>query len=363
MSTFNNATLMITGGTGSFGSTVLKHFLDSDLKEIRIFSRDEKKQDDMRHELQAKHPEAAKKVKFYIGDVRNPQSIKDAMPGVDYIFHAAALKQVPSCEFFPMQAVQTNIIGTDNVLHAAIDAGVKRVVCLSTDKAAYPINAMGISKAMMEKVAIAQGRALGANAKTTICCTRYGNVMASRGSVIPLWVEQMMDGKSITITDPNMTRFMMTLDDAVDLVVYAFTHGENGDLFVQKAPAATLFTLATALKEIYAKVDPRYGDTEVRVIGTRHGEKLYETLVTREEMSKAIDMGDYYRIPCDNRDLNYDKFFTEGNEEVSVIEDYHSHNTARLDVEGMKKLLMRLRFIQEDLGLLPCAKGREIRSE
>ena len=361
--TFDNATLMITGGTGSFGSTVLKHFLDSDLKEIRIFSRDEKKQDDMRHELQAKHPDTAKKVKFYIGDVRNPQSIRDAMPGVDYIFHAAALKQVPSCEFFPMQAVQTNIIGTDNVLHAAIDAGVKRVVCLSTDKAAYPINAMGISKALMEKVAIAKGRELGEGAATTICCTRYGNVMASRGSVIPLWVEQMIEGNPITITDPNMTRFMMTLDDAVDLVIYAFTHGHNGDLFVQKAPAATLETLATALKEIYSKVDPKYGDTEVRVIGTRHGEKLYETLVTREEMAKAIDMGNYYRIPCDNRDLNYDKFFSEGDEVVSRIEDYHSHNTQRLDVEGMKKQLMRLRFIQEDLGLIEKAKAREIRSE
>ena len=363
MSAFDNATLMITGGTGSFGSTVLKHFLDSDLKEIRIFSRDEKKQDDMRHELQAKHPENAKKVKFYIGDVRNPQSIRDAMPGVDYIFHAAALKQVPSCEFFPMQAVQTNIIGTDNVLHAAIDAGVKRVVCLSTDKAAYPINAMGISKAMMEKVAIAQGRSLGKDAKTTICCTRYGNVMASRGSVIPLWVEQMMEGNPITITDPNMTRFMMTLDDAVDLVVYAFTHGENGDLFVQKAPAATLDVLAQALKETYAQIDPKYGETEVKIIGTRHGEKLYETLVTREEMAKAIDMGGYYRIPCDNRDLNYDKYFIEGSEEVSHIEDYHSHNTARLDVEGMKKLLLKLNFIREDLGLQERAKGKEIRSE
>lgn len=363
MSTFDNATLMITGGTGSFGSTVLKHFLDSDLKEIRIFSRDEKKQDDMRHELQARHPEAAKKVKFYIGDVRNPQSIKDAMPGVDYIFHAAALKQVPSCEFFPMQAVQTNIIGTDNVLHAAIDAGVKRVVCLSTDKAAYPINAMGISKAMMEKVAIAKGRALGEEAGTTICCTRYGNVMASRGSVIPLWVEQIKNGRPITVTDPNMTRFMMTLDDAVDLVIYAFEHGHNGDLFVQKAPAATLDVLAQALKEIYAQVDPKYGETEVKTIGTRHGEKLYETLVTREEMAKAVDMGDYYRIPCDTRDLNYDKFFTEGNEDIARIEDYHSHNTARLDVEGMKKLLLKLRFIREDLGMEEKAKSAEIKSE
>ena len=282
---------------------------------------------------------------------------------MDYLFSAAALKQVPSCEFFPMEAVRTNVEGTNNVLLSAIAHGVKNVVVLSTDKAAYPINAMGISKAMMEKVAIAQGRALGKDAKTTICCTRYGNVMASRGSVIPLWVEQMMDGKPITITDPNMTRFMMTLDDAVDLVVYAFTHGHNGDLFVQKAPAATLETLATALKEIYAKVDPKYGETEVKVIGTRHGEKLYETLVTREEMVRAIDMGNYYRIPCDTRDLNYDKFFTEGNEDVSRIEDYHSHNTRRLDVEGMKEQLMRLRFIQADLGLIEREKSREIRSE
>ena len=363
MSDFNNATLMITGGTGSFGSTVLKHFLDSDLKEIRIFSRDEKKQDDMRHELQAKHPENAKKVKFYIGDVRNPQSIRDAMPGVDYIFHAAALKQVPSCEFFPMQAVQTNIIGTDNVLHAAIDAGVKRVVCLSTDKAAYSINAMGISKAMMEHVIYANARVAAERGGTTICCTRYGNVMASRGSVIPLWVEQIKNGRPITVTDPNMTRFMMTLDDAVDLVIYAFEHGHNGDLFVQKAPAATLDVLAQALKETYAQVDPKYGETEVKTIGTRHGEKLYETLVTREEMAKAVDMGDYYRIPCDTRDLNYDKFFTEGNEDIARIEDYHSHNTARLDVEGMKKLLLKLRFIREDLGMEEKAKSAEIKSE
>ena len=363
MSAFDNATLMITGGTGSFGSTVLKHFLDSDLKEIRIFSRDEKKQDDMRHELQAKHPETAGKVKFYIGDVRNPQSIKDAMPGVDYIFHAAALKQVPSCEFFPMQAVQTNIIGTDNVLHAAIDAGVKRVVCLSTDKAAYPINAMGISKAMMEHVIYANARVAAERGGTTICCTRYGNVMCSRGSVIPLFIDQIKAGNPITITDPNMTRFMMTLDDAVDLVIYAFEHGHNGDLFVQKAPAATLDVLAQALKETYAQVDPKYGETEVKTIGTRHGEKLYETLVTREEMAKAVDMGDYYRIPCDTRDLNYDKFFTEGNEDIARIEDYHSHNTARLDVEGMKKLLLKLRFIREDLGMEEKAKSAEIKSE
>lgn len=357
MSVFKDKVLLITGGTGSFGNAVLRRFLDSDIKEIRIFSRDEKKQDDMRHRLQNS------KVKFYIGNVRNKTSVDIAMRGVDYVFAAAALKQVPSCEFFPMEATRTNVLGTGNVLLSAIEHGVKNVVVLSTDKAAYPINAMGISKALMEKVAIAKGRELGEGAATTICCTRYGNVMASRGSVIPLWVEQMIEGNPITITDPNMTRFMMTLDDAVDLVIYAFTHGHNGDLFVQKAPAATLETLATALKEIYSKVDPKYGDTEVRVIGTRHGEKLYETLVAREEMAKAIDMGNYYRIPCDNRDLNYDKFFSEGDEVVSRIEDYHSHNTQRLDVEGMKKQLMRLRFIQEDLGLIEKAKAREIRSE
>lgn len=357
MSIFTNKVLLITGGTGSFGNAVLRRFLDSDIREIRIFSRDEKKQDDMRHALQ--NP----KVKFYIGDVRNKTSVDIAMRGVDYVFSAAALKQVPSCEFFPIEATRTNVLGTENVLLSAIEHGVKNVVVLSTDKAAYPINAMGISKALMEKVAIAKGRELGEDAGTTICCTRYGNVMASRGSVIPLWVEQMTEGKPITITDPNMTRFMMTLDDAVDLVIYAFTHGKNGDLFVQKAPAATLDTLAEALKQTYARIDSRYGETEVKVIGTRHGEKLYETLVTREEMSKAEDMGSYYRIPCDNRDLNYDKFFTEGNEEIAGIEDYHSHNTRRLDVEGMKELLLRLRFIQEDLGLIPKAKAREIRSE
>ena len=285
------------------------------------------------------------------------------MTGVDYIFSAAALKQVPSCEFFPMEAVRTNVEGTNNVLESAIAHGVKKIVVLSTDKAAYPINAMGISKAMMEKVAIAKGRSLGKDAQTTICCTRYGNVMASRGSVIPLWVEQMIEGKPITITDPNMTRFMMTLDDAVDLVIYAWEHGENGDLFIQKAPAATLETLATALKETYAKVNPRYGETEVKVIGTRHGEKLYETLVTREEMARAIDMGNYFRIPCDTRDLNYDKFFTVGNEDVAKIDDYHSHNTRRLDLEGMKELLLKLRFVREDLGLLPRKKTTEIRSE
>lgn len=339
MSLFKDKVLLITGGTGSFGNAVLRRFLDSDIKEIRIFSRDEKKQDDMRHHLQ--NP----KVKFYIGDVRDKRSVDGAMSGVDYVFHAAALKQVPSCEFFPTQAVRTNVLGTENVLDSAIQHGVKNVVVLSTDKAAYPINAMGISKAMMEKVAIAKGRQLGDNAATTICCTRYGNVMASRGSVIPLWVEQMKEKKPITITDPNMTRFMMTLDDAVDLVLYAFQHGTNGDLFVQKAPAATLDVLANALKELY------HSDVEVKVIGTRHGEKLYETLVTREEMAKAIDMGEYYRIPCDTRDLNYDKFFVEGNEEMSKIEDYHSHNTYRLDVESMKQLLLKLSLISGELRL------------
>jgi len=354
MSSFKNKTLLITGGTGSFGNAVLRRFMDSDFKEIRIFSRDEKKQDDMRHALQ--NP----RVKFYIGDVRDRQSVDGVMNGVDYIFSAAALKQVPSCEFFPMQAVQTNIIGTNNVLESAVAHGVKKIVVLSTDKAAYPINAMGISKAMMEKVAIAKGRSMGKDAATTICCTRYGNVMASRGSVIPLWIDQIKEGKPITITDPNMTRYMMTLDDAVDLVIYAWEHGENGDLFVQKAPAATLATLAEALKELYAQIDPKYGQTEVKVIGTRHGEKLYETLVTREEMAKAIDMGNYYRIPCDSRDLNYDKFFVEGDEKVAQIEDYHSHNTHRLNVQQMKDLLLKLDMIREDLKLNNADKSPKI---
>ena len=333
-----NKTLLLTGGTGSFGNAVLNRFIDDvRFAEIRIFSRDEKKQDDMRHRLN--NP----KVKFYIGDVRDKRSVDAVMRDVDYVFHAAALKQVPSCEFFPVQAVKTNVLGTENVLDSAISNGVKNVVVLSTDKAAYPINAMGISKAMMEKVAIAKGRALGKDAVTTICCTRYGNVMASRGSVIPLWIEQMNKGKEITITDPEMTRYMMTLDDAVDLVLYAFDHGQNGDLFVQKAPAATLTVLAKALKELYKL------DTPVRVIGTRHGEKLYETLVTREEMAKSEDMDNYYRIPCDNRDLNYDNFFVDGKEEIAKIEDYHSHNTTRLNVEGMKELLMKLPEIQNDI--------------
>ena len=337
MSIFKDKTLLITGGTGSFGNAVLKRFLNTDIREIRIFSRDEKKQDDMRHKLQDP------KVKFYIGDVRDMRSVNGAMSGVDYVFSAAALKQVPSCEFFPMQAVRTNVEGTENVLDSAIEHGVKNVVVLSTDKACYPINAMGISKAMMEKVAIAKARALGKGAATTICCTRYGNVMGSRGSVIPLWVEQMKAGLDITITDPNMTRFMMTLDDAVDLVVYAFQNGQNGDLFVQKAPAATLDVLAKALISLYKS------KSKVKVIGTRHGEKLYETLITREEMAKSEDMGNYYRIPCDSRDLNYDKFFVEGEEKISQFEDYDSHNTLRLSIEEMQELLLRLDMIKEDL--------------
>lgn len=357
MSIFKDKVLLITGGTGSFGNAVLRRFLDSDIREIRIFSRDEKKQDDMRHRFQNS------KIKYYIGDVRDKMSIDIAMRGVDYVFSAAALKQVPTCEFFPMEAMRTNVEGTNNVLLSAVEHGVKKVVVLSTDKAAYPINAMGISKALMEKVAIAKGRELGDGAETTICCTRYGNVMASRGSVIPLWVEQMMDGKPITITDPEMTRFMMTLDDAINLAVYAFTHAHNGDLFVQKAPAARLDTLATALREIFAEINPKYGETEFKIIGTRHGEKLYETLVTREEMAKAIDMGDFYRIPCDTRDLNYDKFFTQGNEEMSKIKDYHSHNSRRLNVAELKEQLMRLRFIRSSLGKIDSEIKQEIPSE
>jgi UDP-glucose 4-epimerase len=337
MNKFQNSILLITGGTGSFGNAVLDRFLDSNIKEIRIFSRDEKKQDDMRHRLN--NP----KVKFYIGDVRDKRSLDGAMLGVDYVFHAAALKQVPSCEFFPIEAVRTNVFGTENMLDSAIQHGVKNVVVLSTDKAAYPINAMGISKAMMEKVAIAKARSLGDHPVTTICCTRYGNVMASRGSVIPLWVDQIKAGKEITLTDENMTRFMMTLDDAVDLVLYAFQHGQSGDLFVQKAPAATLSVLAEALKSLYKT------DTPVRIIGTRHGEKLYETLVTREEMSKAVDAGNYFRVPADNRDLNYDKYFVVGQEEIAEFDDYHSHNTHRLDVEGMKELLLKLPMIHNDV--------------
>ena len=336
-SIFKDKTLLITGGTGSFGHTVLKHFLSTDIGEIRIFSRDEKKQDDMRHELQANHPQYAGKVKFYIGDVRNPQSIRDAMPGVNYIFHAAALKQVPSCEFFPMQAVQTNIIGTDNVLHAAIDAGVERVVCLSTDKAAYPINAMGMSKAMMEKNVIARSKQMLAD-DPVLCLTRYGNVMASRGSVIPLFCDQIDEGKSLTVTNPNMTRFMMTLGDAVDLVLYAFEHGKQGDLFVQKAPAATIETLAQAVLEL------KQSELGVQTIGTRHGEKLFEVLVTSEEMLRAEDLPGFFRIHADSRDLNYDNYFSKGSAELSQIEPYTSHNTQRLDLDGMKRLLQKLKL-------------------
>jgi UDP-N-acetylglucosamine 4,6-dehydratase len=334
---FEGKTLLITGGTGSFGNAVLNRFVDSDLREIRIFSRDEKKQDDMRHQI--KNP----KVKFYIGDVRDKRSIDAAMIGVDYVFHAAALKQVPSCEFFPMQAFYTNVLGTENVLDSAIQHNVKNVVVLSTDKACYPINSMGISKAMMEKVAIAKGRSLFDQNGTTICCTRYGNVMASRGSVIPLWIDQIKSGAGITITDPNMTRFMMTLEDAVDLVLYAFEHGKNGDLFVQKSPATTLDILAKALFNLYQTTVP------VRIIGTRHGEKLYETLVTREEMAKAEEMDNYYRIPCDERDLNYNKYFIEGEEKISNFEDYHSHNTFQLNIDEMYYLLQKLQIIQCDL--------------
>lgn len=337
---FKDKTLMITGGTGSFGSTVLKHFLDSDLREIRIFSRDEKKQDDMRHELQAKHPENAGKVKFYIGDVRNMRSVEDAVQGVDYIFHAAALKQVPSCEFFPMEAVRTNIEGTDNVLHAAVAAGVDRIVCLSTDKAAYPINAMGISKAMMEKVIAANARV--AAGRTTICTTRYGNVMCSRGSVIPLFIDQILAGNQITITDPQMTRFLMNLDEAVALVMFAFEYGEPGDLFVQKSDASTIGDLAKAVQRLF-------GDTGTRIIGTRHGEKLYETLMTNEECMRSVDMGEYYRVLPDGRDLNYDKFFVDGQVRTMAGEAYTSHNTKRLDVEGTVEKILGTDYVQEML--------------
>lgn len=337
---FKDKTLMITGGTGSFGSTVLKHFLDSDLKEIRIFSRDEKKQDDMRHDLQAKHPDLASKVKFYIGNVRNMRSVEDAVRDVDYIFHAAALKQVPSCEFFPMEAVRTNVEGTDNVLHAAVEAGVKRIVCLSTDKAAYPINAMGISKAMMEKVIGANARV--AAGRTTICCTRYGSVMCSRGSVIPLFIDQIKAGNPITITDPNMTRFLMNLDEAVSLVMFAFEHGEPGDLFVQKSDASTIGDLAKAVQKLF-------GDTGTKIIGTRHGEKLYETLMTNEECTRSIDMGDYYRVLPDGRDLNYDKFFVQGQVQTMANEAYTSHNTKRLDVEETVRKILTTDYVKEAL--------------
>lgn len=338
---FKHKTLLITGGTGSFGNTVLKHFLQSELSEIRIFSRDEKKQDDMRHEYQLLYPELAGKLRFYIGDVREPSCIKGAVRGVDYIFHAAALKQVPSCEFFPMEAVRTNILGTDHLLSAAIEAGVKKVVCLSTDKAAYPINAMGMSKALMEKVIGAKARTVRAE-DTTICCTRYGNVMASRGSVIPLFVEQIRAGKPITITDPDMTRFLMSLDEAVGLVRFAFNHANPGDLFVQKAPACTIGDLAKAIQHLF-------GDTGTRIIGTRHGEKLYETLLTREERLRSEDMGDYYRICADGRDLNYDKYFITGQVHTQSGEEYTSHNTQRLNIDEIIDRLLTLDYIKKEL--------------
>lgn len=341
MSLFTGKTLMITGGTGSFGNAVLNRFLKTDIGEIRIFSRDEKKQDDMRHEFQAKMPEVADKIKFYIGDVRDLQSVRGAMHGVDYIFHAAALKQVPSCEFFPMEAVRTNVIGTDNVLTAAIDEGVECVICLSTDKAAYPINAMGITKAIEEKVSVAKSRMSG---KTKICCTRYGNVMCSRGSVIPLWIEQIKSGNPITITEGSMTRFIMSLEEAVDLVLFAFEHGENGDLLIQKAPACTIQTQAEAVCELFG------GKKEdIKVIGIRHGEKMYETLLTNEECAKAVDMGNFYRVPADNRGLNYDKYFKEGDEKRNTLTEFNSNNTRRLNLEETKEKIASLSYIQEEL--------------
>ena len=341
MSIFKNKTLMITGGTGSFGNAVLRRFLRTDIGEIRIFSRDEKKQDDMRHEYQVRYPDVAHKIKFYIGDVRSLESCRSAMPGTDYIFHAAALKQVPSCEFFPMEAVRTNVIGTDNVLTAAIESGVKSVICLSTDKAAYPINAMGITKAIEEKVAVAKSRYSG---NTKICCTRYGNVMCSRGSVIPLWIDQIRSGNPITLTEPSMTRFIMSLDEAVDLVLFAFEHGENGDILVQKAPACTIQTQAEAVCELFGGKKE-----EIRVIGIRHGEKMYETLLTKEECAKALDLGNFYRVPADNRDLNYDKFFREGDTQRVTIEEFNSNNTRRLNLEETKEKIASLEYIQNEL--------------
>ena len=343
MSLFTNKTLLITGGTGSFGNAVLNRFLKTDIGEIRIFSRDEKKQDDMRHEFQAKMPEVTEKIKFYIGDVRDLASVRNAMHGVDYIFHAAALKQVPSCEFFPIEAVKTNVLGTENVLTAAIDAGVKNIVCLSTDKAAYPVNAMGTSKAMMEKVIVAKSRTVSPE-KTKICCTRYGNVMCSRGSVIPLWIDQIRAGKPITITDPTMTRFIMSLEEAVDLVLFAFEHGESGDILVQKAPACTIKTQAEAVCELFG------GDKEnIKVIGIRHGEKMYETLLTNEECANAIDLGNFYRVPCDKRGLNYDKYFNSGDVERNPLTEFNSNNTQLLTVEETKAKIAALQYIQDEL--------------
>lgn len=341
---FTNKTLLITGGTGSFGNAVLNRFLRTDIGEIRVFSRDEKKQDDMRHEFQPKMPEVAEKIKFYIGDVRDIGSVRNAMHGVDYIFHAAALKQVPSCEFFPIEAVKTNVLGTENVLTAAIEEGVKTVICLSTDKAAYPINAMGTSKAMMEKVIVAKSRTTD---KTKICCTRYGNVMCSRGSVIPLWIDQIKNGNPITVTEPTMTRFIMSLDEAVDLVLFAFEHGTSGDILVQKAPACTIRTQAEAVCELFG------GKKEdIRVIGIRHGEKMYETLLTNEECARAIDLGSFYRVPCDNRGLNYDKYFKQGDTERNLLSEFNSNNTQLLNVEEVKDKLLKLSYIQEELAEL-----------
>ena len=342
---FKDKKLLITGGTGSFGNAVVRRFLDTDIGEIRIFSRDEKKQDDMRHEFQAKMPEASAKIKFFIGDVRDLQSVKNAIHGVDYIFHAAALKQVPSCEFFPMEAVKTNVIGTDNVLTAAIDEGVKTVICLSTDKAAYPVNAMGTSKAMMEKVIVAKSRTVDPE-DTKICCTRYGNVMCSRGSVIPLWIDQIKSGSPITITEPNMTRFIMSLEEAVDLVLFAFQNGTSGDILVQKAPACTIRVLAQAVTELF------HPGHEIRVIGIRHGEKMYETLLTNEECAHAIDLGNFYRVPSDKRDLNYDKYFRVGDAQRNVLTEFNSNNTQLLDVEQVKQKLLSLAYIREELAAL-----------
>lgn len=339
---FADKTLLITGGTGSFGNAVLNRFLDTDIGEIRIFSRDEKKQDDMRHEYQAKYPEASNKIKFYIGDVRDLQSVKNAMHGVDYIFHAAALKQVPSCEFFPIEAVKTNVLGTENVLTAAIEAGVKKVICLSTDKAAYPVNAMGTSKAMMEKVIVAKSRTVSPE-KTSICCTRYGNVMCSRGSVIPLWIEQIKNGHPITVTEPTMTRFIMSLEEAVELVVFAFQNAESGDIMVQKAPACTIEVQAQAVRELF------HSDDEIKVIGIRHGEKMYETLLTNEECANAIDMGNFYRVPCDKRDLNYDKYFKDGDVERNPLTEFNSNNTELLNVEQVKAKMLELQYIRDEL--------------
>ena len=350
MSVFEGKTLLITGGTGSFGNAVLNRFLRTDIGEIRIFSRDEKKQDDMRHDFQARMPEVANKIKFYIGDVRNKSTLKYAMKGVDYVFHAAALKQVPSCEFFPMEAVKTNVIGTDNTLDAAIDAGVKCVICLSTDKAAYPINAMGITKAIEEKIAVAKSRLSG---DTKICCTRYGNVMCSRGSVIPLWIDQIRKGNPITLTEPKMTRFIMSLEEAVDLVLFAFEHGQNGDILVQKAPACTIQTQAEAVKELFKHQALEGSEPEIKVIGIRHGEKLYETLLTNEECAKAQDMGNFYRVPADNRDLNYDKYFSKGDVKREVLTEFNSNNTKLLTVEETKAKIASLTYIQNELNGIP----------